>query len=310
MENKDAARLSSVLIVNDIVDASQRMYQKEMKTVNRILVFVSIIVFLLSGCAAPAAEGVEVREAWARPAPQGGNGAIYFVIRSTEEDEIVGVSSDVAEAVEMHESRMSGDVMEMHQSHSVPLPAAEEVLFEPGGLHIMLIGLKQDLKAGDEFEISLQFKNHQEVQLNIPVRETPVSEENHSAGSLTEMEQNKKKWRDQGISRYRYHLFLGCFCIFRDDMPLIIEVQDGQIVSMEYQSGNEIDAESREIFKRYETIDLIFSELEAGLQGAADTVTVKYDPTYGFPIETTMDIVKETADDELSLTISNFEVLP
>jgi hypothetical protein len=132
----------------------------------------------------------------------------------------------------------------------------------------------------------------------------------NGAGGQSEIEQNKEKWQDQGISHYRYHLFVGCFCVFRGDMPLIIEVQDGKAVSMEYQSGNEIDAPNREIFKKYETIDLIFAELEAGLNGAADQVTVKYDPTYGFPAESSIDAVKEAVDDELYLTVSNFEVLP
>jgi len=144
--------------------------------VKRILPSVLTIVSLLCGCAAPATEGVEVRDAWARPAAQGGNGAVYFVIHSSEADEIIGVSSDVAEALEMHESRMSGDVMEMHQLESVPLGAGEEVKFEPGGLHIMLIGLKRDLKLGDEFEITLHFKNYQDIQLRVPVRDTPAME--------------------------------------------------------------------------------------------------------------------------------------
>ena len=139
---------------------------------NRILISVLAIVFLLSGCASPGTQGVEVREVWARPAAQGANGAVYFIIRSSEEDEIVGASSDVAEATEIHESRMSGDVMEMHHRMSVPLGAGEEVTFEPGGLHVMLIGLKQDLQTGDEFEITLQFKNSQEVQLRVPVQDT------------------------------------------------------------------------------------------------------------------------------------------
>ena len=91
---------------------------------------------------------------------------------------------------------------------------------------------------------------------------------------------------------------------------MIIEVQDGKMVSMEFETGNEIDPSLLELFKKYETIDLIFAELEAGLEGAADEVTVKYDPTYGFPTEATIDVVKEAIDDELYLTISNFEQIP
>ena len=145
----------------------------------RFLVCVLAIVFLLSSCGALTSEGVEVRDVWARPAAQGDNGAVYFVIRSSAADEIVGASSDVAEAVEIHESTMSGDVMEMHHATSVPLGAGKEVTFEPGGLHIMLVGLKQDLKSGDQFEVTLHFKNHEEVKLNIVVKDSPAAQENH-----------------------------------------------------------------------------------------------------------------------------------
>jgi periplasmic copper chaperone A len=274
--------------------------------VKRLLVCVLAIGSLLSSCSVPLREGLEVREAWARPAAQGDNGAVYFVIRSSQADEIVGASTEVAEAAEIHQSTLNGDVMEMHHAPTVPLGAGEELTFEPGGLHIMLVGLKQALEGGDAFDITLHFKQHEDLEVSVAVRDGSASHEDHE----TEIEQNKHKWQDQGISHYRFHLTVGCFCAFSQDMPLIIEVQDGKVVSMEYQSGKDIDPGHRELFKKYETIDRIFDELEAGLNGAADQVTVKYDPTYGFPAEATIDVVKEAADDELYLTISDFEALP
>ena len=148
---------------------------------NRIFVSVLTIVLLLSGCTAPSKAGVDVRDAWARPAAQGGNGAIYFIIEnhSSETQEVIGVASDIAEAVEMHESKMSGDVMEMHQLESVSLDPGAEVTFEPGGLHIMLVGLKQDLKVGDEVQVTLNFSNAQDIQVTVPVQDTPASETDH-----------------------------------------------------------------------------------------------------------------------------------
>ena len=139
---------------------------------NRILVSVLAIVFLFSGCSAPAKESMEVRAAWIRPTAQGANGAVYFTIRSAQTDELMSVSSAVAEAVEMHESMMSGDVMEMHPLHSLPLGAGEDVKFEPGGLHVMLVNLKQDLTVGDEIEVTLHFKNAPDLHLSVPVQES------------------------------------------------------------------------------------------------------------------------------------------
>lgn len=145
---------------------------------NRILVFGVTILFLLGGCSAPASQNgdnlqsIEVHDAWARTAAQGENGALYLVIRSAKEDELLGISSEVAEAVEMHESMLNGDVMEMHPLHSVPLKPGAEVKFEPGGLHVMLVGLKQDLKVGSEIEATLDFRNSSDLTLRIPVRDT------------------------------------------------------------------------------------------------------------------------------------------
>ncbi len=132
----------------------------------------------------------------------------------------------------------------------------------------------------------------------------------NALGTQSEIEQNKEKWQDAGISHYRFHLFVGCFCVFTQDMPLLIEVQDGKVVSMEYQSGKEIDPSLMDLFNKYATIDRIFAEVEAGLNGAADNVVVKYDPKYGFPTEVTIDFEQQAADDEVYLTLSNFEALP
>ena len=131
-----------------------------------------------------------------------------------------------------------------------------------------------------------------------------------SMGNQTEIERNKEKWQDANVSHYRYNLFVGCFCVFSQDMPLVIEVKDAEVVSMEYQNGNEIDASSRELFEKYATIDRIFSELAKDINGEADEVIVTYDPTYGFPAEINIDFIKDAIDDELALTVSNFEKLP
>ncbi len=119
-----------------------------------------------------------------------------------------------------------------------------------------------------------------------------------------------EKWQNANISHYRYELAIGCFCIFSQDMPLVIEVKDGQVASMAYKNGKEIDAANLEVFQRYDTIDKIFAEIEKARSEGADTVTVTYDETHGFPKEVTIDFEQQAADEEIYLTISNFEVLP
>ena len=129
-------------------------------------------------------------------------------------------------------------------------------------------------------------------------------------GNKSEIVQNQEKWQNARVSHYRYDLSISCFCIFTQDMPLVVEVQNGKVVSMEYKSGKEIDPSLRELFEKYATIDRVLSEINAGLNGGADRVDVKYHPTYGFPTDVTIDVNKQAADDELYLTLSNFEKLP
>jgi len=125
----------------------------------------------------------------------------------------------------------------------------------------------------------------------------------------SEVERSQEKWQKANISHYRYELTISCFCVFSQDMPLVIEVQDGQVVSMLYKSGKEIDPANMEQFQRYDTLDKIFAELEKA-QGDAERVEVTYDENYSFPTQITIDHAQQAADDELYLTISNFEVLP
>ncbi len=132
-----------------------------------------------------------------------------------------------------------------------------------------------------------------------------------SFGARSELDKNRQTWQDAGITHYQFSLHIGCFCAFRDQMPLTVEVQNGEVVSMTYSDGTLVDMTDPyyETFSQHATIDRIFSELEAGLKGDADEVTVTYDSTRGFPSEIYFDYIKAAMDDELSLTVSEFEIL-
>lgn len=132
-----------------------------------------IAVLLLTACSPK--EGIEVRDAWARAAAPGENGAVYFVIHnySAADDSLVGVSTDVAETAEIHETSMAGDVMEMHMLPTVLLAAGEDVEFSPGGLHIMLFNLQRELKIGESIEITLHFQTSADIPLTVHVQAGP-----------------------------------------------------------------------------------------------------------------------------------------
>ena len=118
-----------------------------------------------------------------RATAQGENGAIYFVLQndSREQDELIDVSSDLADSVEMHESSMmeGTDVMQMNRVNSVALDGGSEVAFVPGGLHVMLVGVKNELKIGDVVEITLHFRNHADIPVNVSVAEFAPDEHSH-----------------------------------------------------------------------------------------------------------------------------------
>ena len=125
----------------------------------RISTLILAGMLLLSACGTEGTD-IEAHDYWARTALKDGNGAVYMLLHnhSTEDDALVGVSTDVATAAEMHLSQMNADgVMEMTQQESIPMPVDVDLELKPGGYHIMLIGLKQDLKAGDEITANPAF---------------------------------------------------------------------------------------------------------------------------------------------------------
>lgn len=119
-----------------------------------------------------------------------------------------------------------------------------------------------------------------------------------------ELRRNQRKWEDANISHYRYNFSRVCFFCSNDGNGYIIEIQDGDIISVTYTDGSAITGQNW-----YLTIDEVFSALKSESFGKGDTVTVGYDPTYGFPVGVYIDN-KEVTDDEKTLHISKFEVLP
>lgn len=82
---------------------------------------------------------------------------------------LVSASSSVAEAVELHTHTKVEGVMQMRQVEKIDLAAKSTTHLQPGGLHIMLIGLKKPLKAGDQVLISLKLDDGSLLELDLPV---------------------------------------------------------------------------------------------------------------------------------------------
>jgi copper(I)-binding protein len=132
---------------------------------------------------------IRIANAWARPGlamaatpamPSGhtgmkampGNSAIYMVIYNdgTAGDRLVGGATEVARTVELHRTTVEGGMAQMVKVAGIDVPARGTVALKPGGLHVMLIGLKRDLKAGETFPVTLTFQRSGQVRLLVQVR--------------------------------------------------------------------------------------------------------------------------------------------
>jgi hypothetical protein len=144
-------------------------------------IIVFSFLFILQACAGSSgSKEIEVKDAWARASvmAEAGemgsmNGAAFFSVANLGEsdDKLIGAKSDVAKVVEMHMTEMDGEVMRMRPVESIVIPATSKVNFEPGGLHIMLIGLTKELKAGETVELILNFEKAGEIVVKAEVRE-------------------------------------------------------------------------------------------------------------------------------------------
>lgn len=114
--------------------------------------------------ATPPHPALAVEDAWARPSPQGAPAAAFYMTianHSPQQDALLQVSSDHCEAVEIHLSEIDeAGVMRMApvEDGRLPIPAGETVLLEPGGLHIMCVGLTRPLLEGEQAALLLEFE--------------------------------------------------------------------------------------------------------------------------------------------------------
>ncbi|MFO7584535.1 MAG: copper chaperone PCu(A)C [Anaerolineales bacterium] len=160
-----------------------------MKSVKIFLFFV--FIFLFAACA-PLADlgepvvsqnGIEIYQPWARSAAMKtdmsegmhGGGAVtgaFMLIKNTtaQDDMLLSAASDAAEDVQIHQTTMSGGVMSMSEVFGVEIPAGGQAELKPGGYHVMLIGLKQELNAGQIVTLRLVFQNAGEVVVEAEVR--------------------------------------------------------------------------------------------------------------------------------------------
>ena len=147
-----------------------------------------IAVLAIVAVAVPAAAheeragDVTIVHPWSRPAPQGQNGVIYLDIRNdgAAEDRLIGVSTPLATKVELHRSTMEDGIHRMEKVESIAVPAGGSVELAPGGLHVMLIGLKFMLMAEETIPVTFTFERAGDIATGVAV-ETRGGGSDHSS---------------------------------------------------------------------------------------------------------------------------------
>ncbi len=126
----------------------------------RMLIAAVICGLAMSAQAAEFKSGsLTIENPWAR-ASTGPIAGAFLVIHNNggDADRLVGVSSEAAGEVQMHRSQEENGVVSMRRVEVIEVPAHGEVALKPGSYHIMLMGLKAPLKAGDTVPLTLKFE--------------------------------------------------------------------------------------------------------------------------------------------------------
>lgn len=135
--------------------------------------FAGAMVTLISTLAFAGNDSVRVEDPWIREAPPVAKVlAAYMKIENVGEDAQIlkGVSSPEFEHVMLHGTRIENGVAEMFHLDEVEIQPGEAAVFEPGGNHFMLMGLKQPLRAGDSAVLNLDFGEGGTVSVSANVR--------------------------------------------------------------------------------------------------------------------------------------------
>lgn len=144
-----------------------------------IILFLTVFVLLfVAACGtSPGSDSpqIKVMEPWSRPSPMtAGNGAVYMMLMNEggSADTLLSVETGVAEVVELHETKMENDVMKMSPIEGgIQVPGGGSAELKPGGMHVMLINLKEELVPGEMVELTLNFEKSGAMKVEAEIRE-------------------------------------------------------------------------------------------------------------------------------------------
>lgn len=131
-------------------------------------------VLSIASIAAVFGADVEIDGAYARASiPNVPNSAAFFVIKNNSDKDIAitSANSDIAEKNELHTHIKENKMMKMMKIEKLVVPAKSSLELKSGGDHVMLIGLKKELKVGDEISLELSFSDGDKKSIKVPVKD-------------------------------------------------------------------------------------------------------------------------------------------
>ena len=124
--------------------------------------------------AAPQTEGIAIHDPWLRQPPPSAHvsgGYLRIDNPGAEADRLVAVETDAAERVEIHQMEEVDGVMRMREVEGgLEIPAGAQVALQPGGYHLMLMGAREGLEAGQQVDAVLVFERAGRVEVTFDVR--------------------------------------------------------------------------------------------------------------------------------------------
>jgi copper(I)-binding protein len=143
---------------------------------NKMLSTIAAAVVLTTSSALfaqTASESITVIDPYARAMPPGQpNSGAFMTFKNSDGSDhaVVEASSPVSKVVELHTHVHDNGMMMMRRVDKIDVPANGETVLKPGGLHVMFIGLKQDLMVGQSVPVTLTFEDGSKKEIDAPVR--------------------------------------------------------------------------------------------------------------------------------------------
>ena len=131
-------------------------------------------VLSIASIAAVFGADVEIDGAYARASiPNVPNSAAFFVIKNNSDKDIAitSANSDIAEKNELHTHIKENQMLKMMKIEKLVVPAKSSLELKSGSDHIMLMGLKKELKVGDEIDLELSFSDGDKKSIKVPVKD-------------------------------------------------------------------------------------------------------------------------------------------